>query len=158
MSKRKQSSLSAGVVLSSSPTQSHLTSFLSSTKPTKRPKKEGAGPGSLLGKRTTTKTPPSVEKCQSPDAECESLVGGCESTGLTPGEGTRDLGSVLKMIDEVISFAGRGVLWSHIQEEVYSLHKRYHPRPVVSCPSLPLTRSLRACAFVFCELFVSFGG
>ena len=70
---------------------------------------------------------------------------------MTPGEGKRDLGSIVKMIDEVISFAGRGVLWSHIQEEVYSLHKRYHPSSLVSCPSLPPARSLRACAFVFRE-------
>jgi hypothetical protein len=33
----------------------------------------------------------------------------------------------LEYIDEVLLFSGKALLWEHIQEEVFSLHKRYSP-------------------------------
>jgi len=42
---------------------------------------------------------------------------------------TEDLVQLFQYIDEVLLFSGKPLLWSRIQEEVFSLHKRYAPTP-----------------------------
>jgi len=56
--------------------------------------------------------------------EEDSAVGEvCLSSQST--KDNQDVVTILGFIDEVLLFAGKPVLWSLIQEEIYSLHKRY---------------------------------
>jgi len=88
----------------SSPTQPSLSQFLTARKQSHHP---------ISKKPKITK-----EEAGSPPKYCESTV--CLSTSSSS-----DLMTILELIDEVILFAGKPLLWNQIQEEIYSLHKRY---------------------------------
>lgn len=118
MPKRKTSSTTV-------PTQNSLSSYLPATKPSKRLKKE-AGPLSEYSDKNVDVKELCVEgiyqsTCSSEKKICSSDAPS-EETART---GEKSLARILEMIDEVLNFAGKGLLWSHIQEEIYSLHKRY---------------------------------
>jgi hypothetical protein len=89
----------------SSPTQPSLSQFLQIRKQSHLP----------VSKKTK------IEETGSPAQPCESTV--CPST-----LSVSDLITILDLIDEVILFAGKPLLWNQIQEEIYSLHKRYFPQ------------------------------
>ena len=89
----------------SSPTQPSLSQFLQTRKQSHYP----------VSKKTK------IEEAGSLSEPCESTV--CPSTSSAS-----DLITILDLIDEVILFAGKPLLWNQIQEEIYSLHKRYTPR------------------------------
>ena len=104
MPKRKASAVAL------TPVQSTLSSFLPSTKQSTHP-----------AKKTKLKEAGSVKE------ECPSIVE-CPSTevevGSDEGCSSNELVVVMEMIDEVICFAKKPMLWSLIHEEIYSLHKR----------------------------------
>jgi hypothetical protein len=111
------------------PTQNSLSSYLLATKASKRVKRE-AGPfiehGTKKGGDITEKAD-GDEIC--PSSSCTSGENICvsDSAGVSgPSDETtvKSLVRMVEMIDEVLKFAGKGLLWSRIQEEIYSLHKR----------------------------------
>ena len=90
----------------SSPTQPSLSQFLPTRKQSHYP----------ISKKIK------IEGAGSPLEPCESTV--CPSTSSS------ELITILELIDEVILFAGKPLLWNQIQEEIYSLHKRYSTKEV----------------------------
>jgi hypothetical protein len=102
MPKRKTTSIHA------SPTQPSLSRFLSA-------RKQAVHPTSKRAKIEEAGLPPKLTK---EEEDCKSTV--CASTS-----DNSELVTSLELIDEVIVFAGKPLLWSHIQEEIHSLHRRY---------------------------------
>jgi hypothetical protein len=100
MPKRKTTSIHA------SPTQPSLSRFLPTRKQALHP----------TAKRTK------IEEAGSPP---EPIKDFCESIVHSSTTDDFELVTILELIDEVILFAGKPMLWSHIQEEIYSLHRRY---------------------------------
>jgi len=93
--------------ITSSPPQQNLSKFLSTRKQNVLPDP----------KRTKTKEAgPEVKIVED---------GRCSSNECTSTSEVTELVMILELIDEVILFAGKPLLWSYIQEEIYSLHKRY---------------------------------
>jgi hypothetical protein len=101
MPKRKTTSIHA------SPTQPSLSRFLPSRKQALHP----------TAKRTK------IEEAGSPPKPINEVT--CESIVHSSTKDDFELVTILELIDEVILFAGKPMLWSHIQEEIYSLHRRY---------------------------------
>jgi len=92
----------------SSPPQSSLRSFL----PTRKP---------LVPVSKRAKLVP-----QSPQTEEEAgLPSHCQNSPSNNNDDEDDLVQLFEYIDEVLLFAGKPLLWNRIQEEVFSLHKRY---------------------------------
>jgi len=100
MPKRKISTIT------SSPPQQSLSRFLSA-------RKQSAIPNA---KKTKIKEAGSPEKIVQEEP--------CPSTECVSTPEITELVTILELIDEVILFSGKPLLWSHIQEEIYSLHKR----------------------------------
>jgi hypothetical protein len=100
MPKRKNTTVHA------SPTQPSLSRFLAARKQALHP----------TAKRTK------IEEAGSPP---KPIKDSCESTALSSTTDDFELVTILELIDEVILFSGKPILWSHIQEEIYSLHRRY---------------------------------
>jgi hypothetical protein len=95
---------------SSSPPQPSLKQFLPILKPLPHP----------VSKRAKlVSQPPSPQK--------EEAGPPCPNSPSTD-----DLVQLFEYIDEVLLFSGKPLLWGHIQEEVFSLHKRYSP-PIHGC-------------------------
>ena len=90
----------------SSPTQLSLSKFLPTRKQSHYP----------ISKKTK------IEEAGSPEL--------CESTLCPSASSSSDLITILELIDEVILFAGKPVLWNRIQEEIHSLHKKYDSRGI----------------------------
>ena len=93
--------------ITSSPPQPSLAKFL----PTRK-----QAPVQLV-KRTKLKEAGSPVK--------EIVEVSCASSSCWSTSEISEIITVLEFIDEVILFAGKPLLWGHIQEEIYSLHKRY---------------------------------
>jgi len=92
---------------SSSPPQPSLKNFLPIRKPLPHP----------VSKRAKLVSPP-------PSRQKEEAGPPCPNSPSTD-----DLVHLFEYIDEVLLFSGKPLLWGHIQEEVFSLHKRF-PRPI----------------------------
>lgn len=119
-------------------TQNSLSSYLLATKASKRVKRE-AGPfiehdtkkgGDVTEKAYVAEICPSLS-CTSGENICVSDFAGVRG----PRDETtveKSLARMVEMIDEVLKFAGKGLLWSHIQEEIYSLHKRWESLKIPS--------------------------
>ena len=116
--------------VSGSHSQPSLSKFLSSSKLSHQPAlkkvklvKEEAGPPVRVASEEIS------EGIQREQRACESTP--CESTpSSSPISSSTEpsaahLLSILDVIDEVILFSEKPLLWSQIQEEIYSLHKRY---------------------------------
>ena len=82
----------------------------------------------------------------------------CKSTRHPSCPSTSELVSILAIIDEVLIFAQKPLLWTQIQEEIYSLHKRYPatlPRKaVVDCYRSVTLEQVKAILSVFRDYYV----
>ena len=123
MPKRKTSSTTVR-------TQHSLSNYLPTTKPSKRVKKEASSLSEYPDKNVDVKDfgVEEINQSSRPSEKKICLSESVEVNGTseeTARRGEKSLARILEMIDEVLNFAGKGLLWSHIQEEIYSLHKRY---------------------------------
>jgi hypothetical protein len=63
---------------------------------------------------------PKKEEAGSPPPCPSTTAAACPSTAVSP----REMMTFFEYLDESLLFAGTPLLWSAIQEEIYSLHKR----------------------------------
>ena len=107
--------------------QPSLSKFLSSSKVSHQPAlkkvklvKEEAGPPVRVAYEEIS------DGTQREEGVCESTPCQSTSSAASPSYSAKsaELVSILDLIDEAILFSEKPLLWSQIQEEIYSLHKR----------------------------------
>jgi hypothetical protein len=99
-----------------SPPQPSLAAFLPARKQS----------SALPAKKAKLVDAPAKEEA-GPSSPCPSTASAaCPSTAVSP----REMMTLFEYLDESLLFAGTPLLWSAIQEEIYSLHRRYLPGPV----------------------------
>jgi hypothetical protein len=114
--------------VSGSHSQPSLSKFLSSSKVSHQPAlkkaklvKEEAGPPVRVASEEISE---GVQQRVCESTPCESTSSSSPISSSTEPSPAH-LISILDVIDEVILFSEKPLLWSQIQEEIYSLHKRY---------------------------------